>query len=53
MAGLHLLPRQVRQEALHAPGQTRRQRRIIARLDEQDGNVDRRLLLEPVKQTAF
>lgn len=46
MASIYLLPRQVRNEPFHTFGQTRRQRRIIRRLDEQDGYIDR-LLLKP------
>lgn len=47
MASLHLLPRQIREKPLHTFGQTRRQRHIVGRLDEQDRHIDR-VLLKPV-----
>lgn len=44
MASLHLPPRQIRHMALHALGQTQRQRRVISRLNQQDGYLNRCLL---------
>lgn len=49
MASLHLLPRQIGYKPLHTFRQTRRQRRIIGRLNVQNRYIDR-VLLDSVKR---